>query len=218
MSRMHSRSAVIGLITSGLLVPSVVSADTGSMQAPPDFATEVRPILASRCFPCHGPDEETREAGLRLDTFEGATRVARGRAAVVPGQPNDSQILKRVVHGDPDLRMPPPNTGVALNDAEVDVLRRWILDGAAYTPHWAFEAPRVDAAPEGADDPWVRTLIDVYTLRRMRDAGLAPEPEADRTTLIRRVALDVTGLPPRLDDVDAYLADREPGAYERMVD
>ncbi|MCA9291949.1 MAG: PSD1 domain-containing protein [Phycisphaerales bacterium] len=184
--------------------------------APVDFNTEIRPLLGRACLSCHGPDSAARQAGLRLDLASSATSTLEsGRRAIVPGDPDAGALLGRVTASNPARRMPPPKTGLALTDAEIDRLRRWIAEGAAYDPHWAFVPPGRPTPPTviGAAHP-----IDAFIRARLAEEGLAPSPEADRETLIRRVTLDLTGLPPTVEEVDAYLADVEPGAYERVVD
>ncbi|MCL4742060.1 MAG: DUF1553 domain-containing protein [Phycisphaerales bacterium] len=183
------------------------------------FTRDVRPILANRCFKCHGPDEAAREGGLRLDTFEGATGPLRhGGRAVAPGEPDGSEMLRRVASGDAEERMPPPDAGAPLTAREVETLRRWVEAGARYEPHWSFVPPRRAEPPPVGDEAWVRNEIDRFVLARLEREGLGPSPEADRATLIRRVSLDLTGLPPTPEEVDAFVGDDRPGAWERVVD
>ena len=189
--------------------------------APLDFNRDVRPILSDRCFACHGPDAGTRKAGLRLDTPEGAYAALRGGGhAVVPGDLDASEAARRIRSDDPDDVMPPPELKRPLADAERAILLRWIEEGAEYKPHWSFVAPKPPAAPAVHDPAWVRDPIDAFVLARLDAAGLAPEPEADRATLLRRASLALTGLPPTPEDVDAFIADPAPDdeAYERRVD
>ncbi len=183
-----------------------------------DFARDVRPILASKCFACHGPDEDAREADLRLDTRNGATAVRDGSPAVVPGKPDESPLVERVESADEDERMPPPDSKLTLNDAEKRMLRRWVEQGAHYSKHWAFVPPKRPAFPDVADEDWIRNPIDRFVLARMKQAGLSPSPEADRYRLVRRVYLDLIGLPPTPEEVDAVVNDPRPDAYERLVD
>jgi hypothetical protein len=184
-----------------------------------DFNRQVRPILANNCFKCHGRDEAARQAGLRLDVAEEATRVLdSGHAAIVPLEPEASALVARVTSADEDVVMPPPETNKRLTDAEKEILRRWIAEGAEYQPHWAFVAPRRPALPAVADAAWPRNPIDRFVLARLEAEGLRPAPEAAREALLRRVTLDLTGLPPTIEELDAYLADARPGAYERVVE
>jgi hypothetical protein len=175
----------------------------------------VRPILSNQCIQCHGPDDKKREGGLRLDTFAGATaRDKEGRAAIVPGRPEESELLRRVLHADADEVMPPPATKKGrLSPDQVATLRAWIAAGAAYEEHWAFLPVTRPPVPAGAAHP-----VDAFVLERLRREGLAPSPEADRDTLLRRLALDLTGLPPSPAELAAFRADTSADAYERQVD
>ncbi len=171
-----------------------------------DFLREVRPLLSDRCFACHGPDETKRFAGLRLDTEEGA------RPAVESGK-----LLARVTHEKKGLRMPPPGQP-ELTAAQVDVLKRWVADGAKFQSHWSFVAPKKAAVPEVKDASWPKNEIDRFILARLEKEGLKPSAAADRATLLRRVTLDLTGLPPKPAELTAFLADKSPNAYEKVVD
>jgi hypothetical protein len=183
------------------------------------FNRDVRPILSNHCFQCHGPDRETREAGLRFDVREAALApLGDGRRAIVPGDPGASELIRRVTHPDPGVVMPPPDVGEALTAEQVETLRSWIASGAAYERHWAFEPPRRPPAPEVADEGWSLNPIDAFVLARLEREGLAPSPPASRSALLRRVSFDLTGLPPEPEEVEAFLSDGSPGAYERVVD
>ena len=184
-----------------------------------DFNRDVRPILSDRCFACHGPDAEDRQAGLRLDGRDAAiTALESGGTAIVPGKPEASEMLVRITSTDPDVVMPPPHVNKPITQAEAEVLRRWIAEGAEYRGHWAFERVQRPAVPEVKNAAWPQTPIDRFILARLEHEGLAPNAEADRVTLARRVALDLTGMPPTPADVDAFLADQSPNAYEAYVD
>ncbi|MGA2536384.1 MAG: DUF1553 domain-containing protein [Terracidiphilus sp.] len=187
-----------------------------------DFNQDVQPILASNCFSCHGPDPEMRKAGLRLDLEESAFRKRPGHPdAIVPGHPEQSELIKRIESKDPHHLMPQTSLGEAkpMKDADIAVLREWIKEGAVYRPHWAFEKPAKPALPAAtANDGWVRTPIDAFVLARLKKEGLHPSPEADKATLIRRVTLDLTGLLPTPAEVRAFEKDNSPQAYERLVD
>ena len=191
---------------------------TGAQVAPIDFARDVRPILAARCYTCHGPDEGAREARLRLDTAEGLAKQLGSDHLVLAGSPEESELFLRVTDEDPDWRMPPAETGPPLDEAEVDVLRRWIEEGAAWSSHWAFAPSREVAPPEVEDDSWPRNPIDAFVLARLEAENLSPAPEADRRTLLRRVTLDLVGMTPTVEELEAFLADDAPGAYERVVE
>ncbi|MBI5689374.1 MAG: DUF1553 domain-containing protein [Verrucomicrobia bacterium] len=188
----------------------------------PDFNRDIRPILSNHCFQCHGPDDDKRKGGqkgLRLDTAEGALADLGGGAfAVVPGKPDQSELVKRLITADADEVMPPPKTGKKLAAAEIELLKRWIAGGASYARHWSYEQPRRPELPSVRHPAWVRQPVDRFILAQLERAGLQPQPEADRHTLARRVALDLTGLPPTPAEVRAFVADPAPEAYERFVD
>ncbi len=195
------------------LVASAAAADG------PDFAREVRPLLSNRCFKCHGPDEGNRQAGLRLDLRDEAIReLDSGSRALVPGHPDDSELIARITSTDPDLVMPPPHTKVSLGDEEKRILRDWVAAGGDYRPHWAFVKPERPNLPEPRQDAWPRNEIDRFVLARLESEGLTPGDEADRATLCRRVHLDLVGLPPSPAEVDAFVADPATDAYEQLVD
>jgi hypothetical protein len=179
-----------------------------------DYNWEVRPILSDNCYRCHGPDAKSRQAGLRLDQKESAYAQA-----IEPGKPDQSELMKRITSKDPAVRMPPPAASAkSLTGAEVATLRKWIQEGAEFKPHWAFVAPvKVDPPPVPAGSHAVNA-IDRFVLARLEKEGLKPSGEADKETLINRVSLTLTGLPPTLDQVDAFLADKSPNAYEKLVD
>ncbi len=187
-----------------------------------DFNQDVQPILASNCFSCHGPDPEMRKAGLRLDVGESALAKRPGHPdAIVPGHPEKSELIKRIESKDPHYLMPQNAQGEAkpMKPAEIAILKEWIREGAVYRPHWAFEKPVKPPLPVAtAHDPWVKTPIDAFILARMRKEGLHPSPEADKRTLIRRVTLDLTGLLPTPAEVNAFVKDKSPDAYERLVE
>ncbi len=182
---------------------------------PVAFNRDVRPILAENCFACHGFDAKARKAKLRLDVPEGAFADRGGTVPIKPGDPGHSALWARITSADPAEVMPPPRTHRRLTAAQKETLRRWIEQGAPYQKHWSFEPVRRPAVPPTAG---AGTPMDAFLLRRLREAGLTPQPEADRETLIRRVAFALTGLPPTVREVDAFLADTRPGAYELMVD
>jgi mono/diheme cytochrome c family protein len=177
-----------------------------------DFNRDVRPILSEHCFACHGPDEKTRKAKLRLDTKDGALAFA-----VVPGKPEKSELFARVTTDDEAELMPPPRTGKKLTAAQVETLKKWIAGGAKWGDHWAFVRPARPDAPR-TRERWGRNPIDAFVLARLERENLTPSPEASRETLIRRVTLDLTGLPPTLAEIDTFLKDTSPDAYEKVVD
>jgi hypothetical protein len=194
------------------------AAGTPARAAPPavDFRRDVLPILADHCFACHGPDAHARKASLRLDQAAGALRSQD--PVIVPGRSAESEVVLRVTSDDPDEQMPPPRTGRKLSAVQIDCLKRWIDEGAFWGRHWAFDPPRAQVPPSSSDRTWPRNPIDAFVLAVLEAKGLKPAPEAPKRTLIRRVTLDLTGLPPTPAEVDAFLADGTPGAYERVVD
>jgi hypothetical protein len=183
------------------------------------YNRDVRPILAENCFACHGPDSASRKAGLRLDRRDDATaELGSGGIAIVAGDPDGSDLIARIEETDSSLIMPPRDLHKTINPAQLDTLRRWIAAGAEYEPHWSFLPPTRPIAPEVKNPEWVRNPIDRFILARIEAAGLSPAPEADRRTLARRASLDVTGLPPTPEEVQAFVDDPAPEAYERFVD
>ncbi len=202
-----------------LLCRDPLAALASDGRPPISFDRDVKPILAAKCFACHGPDAERREAGLRLDLRESATAVSEsGSRAIVPGDAKSSELWRRIVTDDPDLRMPPPDDPQKLDASQREVLRRWIDEGAPWSGHWAFQPVRRPPLPEVKRADWGINPIDRFVLARLEREGLAPAAPADRRTLIRRVTFDLTGVPPTPHEVAAFLADNGPGAYERVVD
>jgi len=183
------------------------------------FTGDVRPILSDRCFTCHGPDETKRPTALRFDEEAGAkVELNSGGYAIVPGDSAASRLIERVRSDSPALRMPPAYAGHdPLPESEIAVLEAWIEQGAPYAGHWAFEAPVKAPAPEVSGPAWVRNPIDAFVLARLDEEGLKPREEADRATLLRRVTLDLSGLPPTPEEVDAFLNDESPDAYQKVV-
>lgn len=176
-------------------------------------------MLSQHCFKCHGPDEQARKAGLRLDQRDAALAPLRsGKPALVPGSPEASELVQRLYTEDEDDVMPPPATKRPLTDTQKDVLRRWVAAGAPYQPHWAFEPPKQAEPPAVREVEWPRNPIDHFILARLEAEGLAPSPPADRYRLIRRVSLDLIGLPPTPAEADAFAHDPDPDAYVRVVD
>ncbi|MGE0130543.1 MAG: DUF1553 domain-containing protein [Blastocatellales bacterium] len=192
---------------------SAVSA--GNQRPSVDFDREVRPILSDNCFACHGPDENQRKAKLRFDTKVGAFAKP---GVITPGDASKSRLYQRISANNQDLVMPPASSGHKLTEKQIETIKRWIDDGARWNEHWAFIAPKRPEIPKITNANWVRNPIDNFILARLEKEGLKPSPEADKTTLLRRVYLDLTGLPPALAEVDAFLADKSPDAYEKVVD
>ena len=178
----------------------------------------MRPILVDKCFACHGSDAEHREARLRLDVRDAALAGGEsGLPAITPGKPEQSELVRRIdIEG--DERMPPETAKKPLSDQEREILRRWIVAGAEYQQHWAFVAPARPQVPATKDPAWTRGDLDRFVLARLEAEGLAPSPAADRAALLRRLTLDLTGLPPTIAEIDAFLADDRPEAYDEAVE
>ena len=209
------------LLTTVLLVtPGAVAAGAGPdhVDDPVEFRGDIQPILSSACFHCHGADASQRQAGLRLDHQEGLLADRGGYRAVVPGNADDSELFQRIASGDPDQRMPPADAARRLSAREIELIRRWIEQGAEWEPHWSFVAPRRPELPSVADATWSIQELDRFVLARLEQSGMRPAPPADKERLLRRVTLDLTGLPPTLEELDTFLADDSPGAYEHAVD
>ncbi|MFI4876594.1 MAG: PSD1 and planctomycete cytochrome C domain-containing protein [Blastopirellula sp. JB062] len=196
-----------------------LSASVAAAAESPDFSQEVLPILSKHCFACHGPDSENREAGLRLDVREAAfDTLDSGGAAIVPGKPEQSGLIERVFSEDEYLQMPPPESGKSLSDKEKNILKGWIETGAPYTAHWSFQEIQRPDLPEVADPTWPRNEIDYFVLSRLEAAGLTASPPAAPQTLIRRLYLDLTGLPPSYEAVRKFTESPTDQAYAQIVD
>jgi hypothetical protein len=190
-----------------------------SNAGPIGFNRDIRPILSDNCFACHGPDTANQKGGLRLDLREEALKPAKsGEAAIVPGNVGKSTLLVRIESSDYDDVMPPVKSHKTLTPEQKAKLRQWVAEGANYEPHWAFIPPSVDELPAVKQPEWPRNGIDRFVLARLEAEGLSPSPDAAKEILIRRVTLDLTGLPPAIAEVDAFVADASPGAYEKVVD
>jgi mono/diheme cytochrome c family protein len=189
----------------------------GQQTPPPpvSFNREILPILSNNCFACHGPDEKARKTRFHFDTKDGAFTK---RGIIVPGNAAESLLIEHVTSEDPDEHMPPPESGKTLTQKQIDLLRRWIDQGANWDTHWAYVPPKRVEPPGTRHPEWVRNPIDQFVRARLESEGLEPSPEADKETLLRRVTYDLTGLPPTPAEVDAFLADRSPDAYEKRVD
>jgi hypothetical protein len=197
----------------------VTSGPLSADEAKLSYDRDIRPILSDNCFACHGPDAKQRKAKLRLDTRSGALAELRsGGHAIVPGKTEDSALLERITAEGPSLRMPPKKSGKHLTAAQIELLRRWIAGGAPYTVHWAFVPPSRPPLPKVKNTAWPKEPLDHFILARLEREGLQPSAEAERTILLRRVTLDLAGLPPTPAEIDAFLADKLPNAYEKVVD
>jgi hypothetical protein len=189
----------------------------GGSSAEISFNRDVLPILSDACFSCHGPDSETREAKLRLDQEKDAKADRDGFPVIVPGKPDKSDLIHRILHKDPDEVMPPPDSRHQLTAAEKQTLHDWIKQGAKWEKHWAFVKPKTPKLPSVSDLSWPKNPIDHFILHTLDQKKLSPSPEASREKILRRVSLDLTGLPPTLEEVSAFLSDKNPNAYERAV-
>ncbi|MEC9003517.1 MAG: DUF1553 domain-containing protein [Planctomycetota bacterium] len=188
-------------------------------EKPIDFSRDILPLLSETCFKCHGPDQANREAGLRLDKHEGAlAKLESGKIALVPGKSSESSLYQRITSRDPELRMPPIDSGKELTEAEIKLLKRWIDGGGQWSGHWAFQSPQKPELPGPVKGWKAENAIDLFIQPALAAAALKPAPEASKETLIRRLTLDLTGLPPTIKEVDAFLQDDSPAAYERVVD
>ncbi|MFN7996866.1 MAG: DUF1553 domain-containing protein [Bryobacteraceae bacterium] len=208
------RGRLCGIAIWGSVVPVLMAAASASVQ----YNRDIRPILSDRCYTCHGPDQANRKSKLRLDTEDGAKADLGGRFGIVPGDAAKSEVIQRITAAE-NRRMPPAWAGAPrLNDREIDLLTRWVEQGAVWQKHWSFIPPVRPALPEVKDPAWPKNGIDRFVLARLEREGMHPSPEADRRTLIRRVSLDLAGLPPTPREVESFLADHSANAYERVVD
>ena len=202
-------------LIAGLALALPSSAAAGE---PVRFNRDIRPILSDNCFACHGPDSTQRKADLRLDREDGLFAGGKKGPAVVKGKPDESPLLTRILSDDPEEVMPPPASHKTLTAQQKDLIRRWVEQGAPWEAHWSFIAPTRPPPPDVKHPQWARNPIDRFILARLEAEGLSPAPEADRRTLARRLALDLTGLPPEPADVEAFVLDNRPDAYEWLVD
>lgn len=192
-----------------------------SLPAVVDYNFHIKPIISDRCFKCHGPDENTREANFRLDTRDGmfaAIGEQKDHFAILPGQPDSSAILHRLTTENPDDRMPPPESNLSVSEYEIALIRKWIEQGANWKKHWSLIPPLKSASPAVNDESWPQNEIDRFILARLQQESLSPSPQASRETLIRRVTFDLTGLPPTLQEIENFLQDDAANAYEKVVD
>lgn len=216
---MGIRPSIRFRILFGLLLGALNVCRPAAAAGAVQFNRDVRPILSEYCLNCHGFDDKTRKGGLRLDQREDALRGGKsGTPAILPGKSAESELVQRLLTHDPDEVMPPPKMDRQLSPAQVAVLRQWIDEGAPYEPHWAFIPPQAPGLPVVKRTGWARSPLDLFVLASMEREGLQPRPEADRPTLIRRVTLDLTGLPPTPEEIDAFLNDGSRDAYEKVVD
>jgi len=214
-------SRTLGLLTLLCLGACQAPLDSSELPDTIDYNWHVKPILSDRCYVCHGPDDRARQASLRLDTQDGAYGVSRNdstRHIIVPGDASASVLMHHISSEDPSQQMPPPESNLSLSQQEIDILRRWIDQGAVWKPHWAFTPPQRSELPEVHHEEWVLHPIDAFILSKIELAGLTPSKQANPEQLLRRVTFDLTGLPPTPSELNAFLADTQPAAYERVVD
>ena len=211
------QSFILGALGLALLF---ARADAAPATGKVDFNRDIRPIMSDTCFHCHGNDEQSRKGKLRLDSRAEALKAGKsGEVAVVPGKPDQSEIIKRIFAKDEDDLMPPKSAHKDLTPQQKELFRRWVAEGAEYQGHWAFSAPKRPTVPKAQSSKLkVQNPIDNFILARLAQEKLPPSPEADRVTLIRRLSFDLTGIPPAPAEVDAFLADKSPKAYESLVD
>ena len=186
-----------------------------------DFNFHIKPIFSDRCFACHGPDDNARQGDFRLDTETGAFRVlgeAADRHAIVPGFPDSSVIIHRLTNKDPDKKMPPPASNLAVSDYEIELIRKWISQGATWKKHWSFLPPNKSGLPNISQSDWANNSIDHFILARLEQKGISPSPKADKAILLRRASFDLAGIPPTLAELDAFLQDSSSTAFETVID
>ncbi|MEK6269150.1 MAG: DUF1553 domain-containing protein [Planctomycetales bacterium] len=214
------RNRLIIIMTAFMLGGQSVGVSGGEgVPAQTDFNHDIRPLLAAACFTCHGPDENKREADLRLDTPEGLTRLSSADTPIL--QPHDSrqsELYQRLIHTDPEQRMPPPDALHQLSASDIDLIKKWIEEGGNWDEHWAFVSPKQTEWPSVHHASWIRQPVDLFILAKLESEGLEPSEEADRRTLIRRATFDLTGFPPTSEEVSHFLADESVNAYEQLID
>ncbi|MCF7567842.1 PSD1 and planctomycete cytochrome C domain-containing protein [Sabulilitoribacter arenilitoris] len=220
-SNSNNSYQAIGETNSGNQHSTDLAAKANNLPEKVDYIFDVKPILSDRCYLCHGPDEGTREAGLRLDTKEGAFKAIGknlDRYAIVAGKPEESALVSKITNTDLQKVMPPPSSNLSLTEYEKQVLIKWIEQGAEWKTHWSFVPPIKPELPKIATQDWVSNSIDYFIAKRLEQKNLKPSEEASKEQLIRRVYFDLTGLPPSIEDIDAFLNDKDTNAYEKVVD
>ncbi|MDH4389785.1 MAG: DUF1549 domain-containing protein, partial [Fimbriimonas sp.] len=219
---MTSVRVVLPVVSLTLLAAGVVFAPAQKAVRTPkkiDFNKDIRPILSENCFKCHGPDAKFIKGNLRLSDEKDAKKDRDGEFAILPGRAKDSLVIQRALSKEKSAQMPPPDSGLPrLTAQQIKLLSDWINQGGRYEKHWALVPPKTTELPTVKDLKWVRNDIDRFVLAKLEEKGLKPAPEADRSTLLRRATLALTGLDPTTDELNNYLGDSAPGAYERAVD
>ncbi|MEY4336848.1 MAG: hypothetical protein RLZZ45_1767, partial [Bacteroidota bacterium] len=205
---------------SPIKLPEEVATEYAGLEEDIDFNRDVKKILSDKCFTCHGPDAKKQKADLRLDLADFAYEHVSesGLKAIKPGSISRSELVRRILSEDPEYRMPTPESHLTLTPREKAILIKWIDEGAEYKPHWAFVAPQKEKEPEVQHEEWVGNTIDRFIVNKLEKKGMKPAPEADRATLIRRLSFDIRGIAPSLQEVDAFLASKDPKAYEKLVE
>ncbi len=207
------------LLSAGCIIVLGLPVVTGAVEKDKvDFNSQVRPIISAKCFSCHGPDDRSRKAKLRLDLREQAIKDRDGTFPIKPGDLKNSEVIRRITSSDPEEVMPPPKAGHSLKAAEIDLLKKWIQQGAPYAGHWAFSKPERPALPKVKNRSWPKNPIDTFILAGLESNKLKPLPPADRYALIRRLSLDLIGLPPTPAEVEDFVKDKSSNAYEKVVD
>jgi hypothetical protein len=205
-----------------VIVVFVTACHSGKVKDEVSYNFDIRPILSDKCYACHGPDANKRKAHLRLDIADSAyapLKEMKGAYAIVPGKPEQSELYKRISSDDPSYQMPVPGSHLGLlTEEQIATFKKWIQQGAKFEKHWAFTPPKKIPLPEVDNKKWVKNEIDYFTLAKMEEKGLTPNDEADKERLLKRISLDITGLPPSLEMMDKFLKDNSPDAYEKMVD
>ena len=212
---------IVGIMSCTPDLPPDVAAEYRILPETVDYNIDVKPVLSDKCFICHGPDPARRKAGLRLDMDSSAFAALPenpGKVAIDPGNLRNSEIYNRILNIDPELRMPPPEGHLTLSAKEKAVLIKWIKAGAEYKPHWAFIVPEETRIPAVNDERWVTNPIDNFVLAKLEAEGIKSSRPAEKELLLRRVSLDLTGLPPSPKELDEFLKDDSPAAYEKQVD
>ncbi|HEY2589637.1 MAG TPA: DUF1549 domain-containing protein, partial [Tepidisphaeraceae bacterium] len=209
----------VTLIIGAMFPATLCAAEAAPAPQKIQFNRDIRLILSENCFACHGPDKNHRKADLRLDMENGgAFALHKDHFPIVAGKTDKSELFRRITARSADDKMPPPDSGKKLSAKQIELMRRWIEQGAAWQPLWSFIAPQRPALPDVRDAAWCRNPIDRFILARLDAEGLHPSPEADKATLVRRLYLDLLGLPPTPEQVDEFLKDQSPDAYEKLVD
>jgi hypothetical protein len=214
---MHCIKSRLACAAAAMVILTVATAVAAS--PPIDYDRDIRPILSNNCYKCHGPDEKERQAGLRFDVREVALKPAEsGKTAIVAGKPDESELIARIFSTDDDERMPPPDSHKSLTDSQRQLLKQWIAGGAKYDRHWSYVPPQRPESPHPDAGAWPRNPIDNFILARLIQEKLRPSAEADRTTLIRRLSFDLTGLPPNAQEVEEFVGDSSRDPYDRLID